>query len=196
MLVGDYEGETIDFVAYDHYGTPKFSKHDRVILYIYQAEDGYVHHKYSYDALYPVKGDDYAVCGDPYSEYEVEDIEKNGRTDLDVFEFSPPIKFKISDHLRHEEDFEFMDQEDIREDFLYVMRKFSPPAFKIKGNRAICKMGMSAKKVADVRMEYEYITEREYDERRTKCWMQAGLPDEGANQKMREESGFNKCIGE
>ena len=194
VLAGDYQGETIDFIAYDHYGTPRFSKQKKAVIYIYQAENGYIHHKYSYDVLSSIKGGTYAFCGDPYSDYTIAEIDENGRDDLEEFEFTPQIKVNLSDYLLDDADMEDMDQDNIRENFLDVMRKYSPPAFQIRGNKAICKMGMSTEDLVNVRMEYEYDPQRERDELRTKCWAQSGLADEGANMKMMEESGFNKCM--
>lgn len=194
LLAGDYSGETIDFAVYDHYGIPKFSKYKNTVIYVYQAENGYFHHKYRFDVLNSVKEGGTAFCGDPYADYEVEEVDERGREDLEAFDFSPSIKFKLSDYILKDDDTEHMEQDEIREEFLNVMRQFSPPAFKIKGNKATCKMGMSAKNLVEVRMKYEFIPEREQYELHTKCWKKAGLPSEGANNKMMEESGFNKCI--
>ena len=194
LLEGEYEGDTIDFVVYDHYGEPKFSKHDRVIIYVYQSEDGYVHHKYSYDLLRSVKGGEFAFCGDPYWMYKDSEIEEKGREDLTPFEFDPPIKLKLSDYLLDEKDIGTKDQDLVRENYLDTMRRYAPPAFKIKGNSATCKMGMSPKEVANVRMEYKFIPERAHEVLRQKCWKSAELPDEVSNDKLLEESGFNACM--
>jgi len=45
--------DTIDFVAYDHYGRPGFEKFKTVLLYISKSDDGkyYFHQKYQYDPL-------------------------------------------------------------------------------------------------------------------------------------------------
>lgn len=194
LLAGEYEGKTIDFAVYDHYGTPKFSKQEHAVIYLFQAGNGYFHHKYSYDTLNPVKGEGFAFCGDPYADYEPKEIDEHGREDLEAFDFSPSIQFKLSDYLSKDEDREHMDQDEIREEFLNVMRKFSPPAFKVRGNKATCKMGMTAQNLVDVRMEYEYMLERQQDELHTKCWKQAGLPSEGVSAKTMEESGYKKCM--
>ena len=156
LLVGEHEDATIDFIVYDHYGTPKFSKHDRVVIYVSQTEDGYVHHKYAYDILNPTKSKKYAFCGDPYADYDAAAIEKHGRIDLEAFEFSPSVKVKLQNHFLNEEDMKGMSQTNIREDFLESVRQISQPAFHIKGGKAICKMGMTALNVANVRMQYEY----------------------------------------
>ena len=45
--------DTIDFVAYDHYGNPAFSKYEITLLYISKSQNGnyYFHQKYQFDYL-------------------------------------------------------------------------------------------------------------------------------------------------
>jgi len=45
--------DTIDFVAYDHYGNPAFSKYETVLLYVSKSSKGnyYFHQKYQFDYL-------------------------------------------------------------------------------------------------------------------------------------------------
>jgi hypothetical protein len=49
---GFYKGDTIEFRAYDHYGTPAFSKHDTVMLFVSAEGKGFYHQKYLYFNLY------------------------------------------------------------------------------------------------------------------------------------------------
>ena len=52
-VFNDLGTDTVDFIAYDHYGRPGFENHENVILYISQDEEGnYYHQKYQFD---PVK---------------------------------------------------------------------------------------------------------------------------------------------
>lgn len=48
------ETDTVEFIAYDHYGTPGFAENDTVILYISKSKDGghYFHQKYQFDKPY------------------------------------------------------------------------------------------------------------------------------------------------
>lgn len=47
------ENDTVEFVAYDHYGRPNFEKSEYVLLYISKSSNGssYFHQKYQYDDL-------------------------------------------------------------------------------------------------------------------------------------------------
>lgn len=156
LLAGEYEGDVIDFGVYDHYGTPKFSTFDNVIVYINQFEGKLYHRKYAFERLYRTKNGKYATCGDPYARYEDDLIEQKGRQDLIPFDFRPAVKFKLSDYLLTKDDHAQMKQEHIREEFLETMRTFAPPAFEINGNVATCKMGMSPQDIVAIRMLYEY----------------------------------------
>lgn len=48
------ESNTVEFIAYDHYGSPGFAEKDTVILYLSKSKDGshYFHQKYQYDNVY------------------------------------------------------------------------------------------------------------------------------------------------
>lgn len=52
-VFNDPKVDTIDFVAYDHYGKPRFSEYDTVLLYVSKSKDGsyYLHQKYQFDYL-------------------------------------------------------------------------------------------------------------------------------------------------
>ena len=69
------EIDTIDFVAYDHYGTPAFSKHETVLLYVSKSSNGnnYFHQKYQFDFV--EKNRDGKFYG-----YKYDRIEKKDRT--------------------------------------------------------------------------------------------------------------------
>ena len=45
--------DTIDFVAYDHYGNPDFAEYETVLLYVSKSSKGnyYFHQKYQFDYL-------------------------------------------------------------------------------------------------------------------------------------------------
>jgi hypothetical protein len=55
-VFNDLKVDTVEFIAYDHYGRPGFENYNNVILYISKSEKGeyYVHQKYQYD---PVRQD-------------------------------------------------------------------------------------------------------------------------------------------
>lgn len=62
--------DTIDFVAYYHYGKPKFSDYDTVLLYVSKSNIGdyYFHQKYQFDYL--EKNSDSLFYGFQYDKIE------------------------------------------------------------------------------------------------------------------------------
>jgi len=54
-VYGNFPYDTIEFVAYDHYGTPPFSKFKNVLLYVEADSGTYYHEKYLYNDVYKTK---------------------------------------------------------------------------------------------------------------------------------------------
>lgn len=54
-VYGQFSADTIEFVAYDHYGTPPFSKFKNVLLYVSADSGMYYHQKYMYNDVYRTK---------------------------------------------------------------------------------------------------------------------------------------------
>lgn len=67
-VYGDFPEDTIEFVAYDHYGTPPFSKFRNVLLYVSADSGIYYHQKYMYNDVYQTKDRRWAgtYAGDDY----------------------------------------------------------------------------------------------------------------------------------
>lgn len=54
-VFGNFSQDTIEFVAYDHYGVPPFSKFDNVLLFVSSESGTYFHQKYMYNDVYLTK---------------------------------------------------------------------------------------------------------------------------------------------
>jgi hypothetical protein len=54
-VYGNFSQDTIEFVAYDHYGMPAFSKFKNVLLYVSADSGTYYHQKYMYNDVYKTK---------------------------------------------------------------------------------------------------------------------------------------------
>ncbi|GAB5526791.1 MAG: hypothetical protein Roseis2KO_46630 [Roseivirga sp.] len=59
--------DTIEFEAYDHYGTPGFSHYQHVLLYLVKEEGKLYHAKYQYNALFKTKEGRWAS---PWTNYD------------------------------------------------------------------------------------------------------------------------------
>jgi hypothetical protein len=51
-VYGNFSNDTIEFIAYDHYGIPPFSKFKNALLYVSADSGTYYHQKYMYNDVY------------------------------------------------------------------------------------------------------------------------------------------------
>ncbi len=165
VFKGEYTGKTIDFIAYDHYGTPRFTQFEHVMIYAQQFDGKLYHRKYQFDPLFTLKDGRLAFCGDPYVDYEEDQLEEYGRDPLNALQFQPAVKARMEQVLRFVKDYRSNEmeqfQEQIRERFLDDIKVYAPPAWIYKRGTFTCKMGVSASKLSDIRYLYEYSTEAE-----------------------------------
>jgi CubicO group peptidase (beta-lactamase class C family) len=52
LVYGKYSKDTIEFEAYDHYGTPAFSDYKHALLYVSKYKGKYYHEKYQFDPVF------------------------------------------------------------------------------------------------------------------------------------------------
>lgn len=72
LVYGQYEGETIEFEAYDHYGVPPFSRFPHALLFVSRDGDRLYHQKYQYYPVFKTPSGDWFGCG-PVGERDIED---------------------------------------------------------------------------------------------------------------------------
>jgi hypothetical protein len=60
LIQGNYQRDTIEFIAFDHYGKPSFSKYKTVLLFVSISDGKLYHEKYQYFALYLAKNGKWA----------------------------------------------------------------------------------------------------------------------------------------
>ncbi len=60
LIQGTYKADTIEFVAFDHYGKPGFSKYKTVLLFVSISDGKLYHEKYQYFGLYLTKSGKWA----------------------------------------------------------------------------------------------------------------------------------------
>jgi hypothetical protein len=66
LVYGSYKADTIEFIAFDHYGEPAFSKFKTVLLFVSIKDGKFYHEKYQYFDVYKTVGGRWANPGDPY----------------------------------------------------------------------------------------------------------------------------------
>jgi hypothetical protein len=110
-IYGDYKGDSIKFTAYDHYGTPSFSHHKYVLLFVAEYCGKLIHEKYQFFDVYPTENGRWASPGNPW---------RFDRPDTTVVQ-GESIPFG---------DLNFDKYLDVK----YKNLKFPSPYFKINGN--------------------------------------------------------------
>jgi hypothetical protein len=92
-VFGDFPADTIEFVAYDHYGTPDFSKFKNVLLYVSADSGTYYQQKYMYNDVYRTKDGRWAGA------YAFEDYNHNYNRKTKVkpveIQFAEPVSYLV-----------------------------------------------------------------------------------------------------
>jgi hypothetical protein len=120
---GDYEGDTIEFEAFDHYGSPAFAEYPHVLLFVIDV-GGKLHHvKYQYFDVYRTRDGRWAGDGDPYK-HEVLIDKSRRHVNPERIAFEQIISF------------------DLRNMDAALISKFYPaPYYRIEKQRAYALMG-------------------------------------------------------
>jgi len=100
LLHGTYNADTIEFIAYDHYGKPGFSTKDTVLLFVSTSEGTLYHEKYQYFNLYLTKNGKWAGT------YSTSDYNHSYKNEITVrpekIEFANEVSFPL-DKLTQEQ---------------------------------------------------------------------------------------------
>lgn len=123
-VFGDFSQDTIEFVAYDHYGVPSFSKFENVLLYVSADSGTYFHQKYMYNDVYKTKDDRWA------GSYAILDYKHGNNKKVKIkpikIDFQNPVVYPL---------------EEIRESGDTVQLAYPKPYFKTTNNGAIVVYG-------------------------------------------------------
>ncbi|MBS1663104.1 MAG: hypothetical protein JST68_18820 [Bacteroidetes bacterium] len=98
-VFGDFPEDTIEFVAYDHYGIPPFSESKNVLLYVSADSGTYFQQKYMYNNVYRTKDGRWAGTYD-WDDYKHE-YNKGTKIKPVKIEIVEPISFplrKVNSH--------------------------------------------------------------------------------------------------
>ena len=121
-LNGSYDKDTIEFIVYDHYGTPGFSKFKTVLLFVSYYEGKLYHEKYQYFSLYLTTDNKWAS---PYSSSDYSHPFKDSITvKPEKIQFKEKVTFNVAR---------------LSPDQLYTW--FPLPYYEIKNGKAIAIYG-------------------------------------------------------
>lgn len=191
MVHGDYDRRFIDFEAYDHYGYPAFARPDIAMIYVAEHDGRLYHRKYQWDPVNQTRDGRYAFCGDRYmklDEYERAEVTKRP---LQPLEFARPIVVSISGQMIPKERRADYDEEDIERNRAEVKAFYSEPAFKVRGDRAVCKMGVYADELYRIKYETMFLPEK----RRAACEKETGYLSKDWQNKEKT-AAVEACIAE
>lgn len=127
-IYGNLNLDTIEFIAYDHDGIPKFSKYKTVLLYITKVQDKYFHSKYLYSAVYKTNDNKWAGLYFPIDKNSAYQI--NNIAYLKKMEFDPKVTIDLTEYSS-----------------AYIEQYFPEPYFKITGNKAEAIYGIYAEDI-------------------------------------------------
>jgi hypothetical protein len=162
VVHGEYDKPTIDFVAFDHYGFPKFAKRDIALIYVSEHEGALYHRKYQFDEVFPTADGRYAGCGDPYVDPngDPNDQPEVDRRPLEKIEFKPPVRIRISQQYIPRDRRGDYSREEIAENKRKIDAYYAPPAFDVRGDIATCRMGVYADELFRIRNETTFLPAR------------------------------------
>lgn len=134
-LYNDLKIDTVEFVAYDHYGKPSFAEYEKVILYISKSQNNeyYVHQKYEYNEIYITKDKEWIGL---LNFGNVSRIEEGRKLNLIKVKLDKVANIDIKDYPKE------------------TIKLFYPePFYKIEKNKAIPILGMSIKNLIKYKVE-------------------------------------------
>jgi hypothetical protein len=134
-IYGNYEKDTIEFMAYDHYGRFGFSDHRHVLLYVSEDSGNYYHEKYQYDDVYMTKSGRWAGS---YSNEYSHSYNKDTRVKPEKIEFLEELSYTVDPDIEKKVNPEYY---------------FPQPYFQRKGNRAIAVYGNYVEELFQLRKE-------------------------------------------
>lgn len=125
VVYGTLPLEEVTFVAYDHYGTPMFSKHEHALLFISKGDDGgFYHQKYQYFPVYRTTDGRWFGCGSPYQDEP--EVHRHMTVHAEDVEFAKPVHFSLKGLKDHE-----------------VKERYPAEFFTYARDRAYCNKGAS-----------------------------------------------------
>lgn len=201
LISGNYDGETIDFTAFDHYGKPTYSAETGpILLFVHDLPRGRVHNKYNFKRVGRTLQSEWAICGSPYAEdaenksypYSIAGTEAPPL--MESIHFDPPFTIDINAlyRLREIEDGEALtDQEraewqaEIEAHNADVDEKYRAPTYERLGDTARCLRGIPVERA----VRHELRTDFRISEVRNYCQAQLShtAPD---GQRVSEGESF------
>lgn len=141
-VFGHYKKDVIEFIAYDHYGTPAFSNYHHVLLFVAVYNKKYYHEKYIYNDVYLTKDGRWAG---PYAARDYAHDYNQGTP-------IKPVKIAFANEVSYP--ITAQDSQGNTVSFMYP-----DPYYKIIGNKAIAVYGNYVEELFQLKRD-GYLTAR------------------------------------
>lgn len=120
-ICGIYDRDTIQFIVYDHYGTPDFSEYKNVMLFVTNYDDTFYHEKYQYFDVYKTKSGEWASS---YKHLDYGRLDSNTDIKPERVNFLQPPSY----------DLKYMSKK-------VIQKEYPHPYYKIVGDSAVAVWG-------------------------------------------------------
>ncbi len=141
VLRGSYDGDTIEFVVYDHYGRPGFSKFKNVMLFVSEYKGTYYHQKYRFFDVYKTTDNRWAGS---YSAGYYEMLEGQTALKPEKIDFKRKVSYRIKEPQ-------------------YEAEKYPSPFYQVSGNRAHAIYGNYVDDLIKLKSEVDKELQRRLD---------------------------------
>jgi len=168
LVAGEYDAETIDFHAYDHYGMPRFSRPKNVLIFVHDGPNTRWHSKYNFYEVHRTSDGDWAACGNAYVQNDPDEEQKEP---LEAISFLYPVEVNVSSLLLFVEDEYEPDelvtdteraevQAELDEENAETEGLYQPPIWNRQGNVATCQMGTRVADLHKFQNESRFLPDR------------------------------------
>lgn len=184
IIYGDFTSSSIDLVAYDHYGEPRFSeKEGAVLLFVHDGPTGRVHSKYNYYEVHPTTDGDWAACGNAYVQ---NDTDRRQKEPLEAISFLDPVEVDVPSLFATLENFLDADevvsdaeaaelQAEFNSENAEVDGLYQAPIWKREGSKATCQMGTRVADLFKFQNETRFLPDRWHDTCNTELGYSANI---------------------
>lgn len=134
-IYGNYERDTIEFIAYDHYGRFGFADYKHVLLYVSEDSGNYYHEKYQYDDVYMTKSGRWAGS---YSDEYYHSYNENTAVKPEKIDFIEVVAYPVDTSIENQ----------MKPGYYLPV-----PYFKREGNKAVAVYGNYVEELFRLRKE-------------------------------------------
>ena len=132
IVYGHYDGEIIEFEAYDHFGLPAFAGFAHSLLFVSRQEGKLYHQKYQFYPVFLNRSGVWAGCG-PVGEQDAED--RRGIAWARPMRFGPEAYIPLGEHWSD----------------YPTPREFSKRDFRLDEDKAYCLTGTAVQDLFEVK---------------------------------------------